>query len=161
MTRGVLYIVACAAPPVRTTRELVAALPEWTICVILTPTAAEWVDVDALAEQTGFPVRSAPRGPDDPRKLPPADLVLVAPATFNTVNKWAAGISDNHALGVLNEAIGLRLPVLVGPWVKPTLAAHPAFGASLAKLESWGVTLLPNEHDNPVDAVNRWSVGGR
>jgi flavoprotein len=35
---------------------------------------------------------------------------VVAPATFNTINKWAQGISDTLALGLLNEATGLGLP---------------------------------------------------
>ncbi|MFI6500381.1 flavoprotein, partial [Nonomuraea typhae] len=29
--------------------------------------------------------------------LPPADAVIVAPCTFNTINKWACGISDTFA----------------------------------------------------------------
>jgi phosphopantothenoylcysteine synthetase/decarboxylase len=69
----------------------------------------------------------------------------VVPATFNTVNKWAAGISDTFALGVLNEAIGLKLPIIVAPYAKPSLAAHPAFRVSLEKLNGWGVNVLSNE----------------
>jgi phosphopantothenoylcysteine synthetase/decarboxylase len=68
----------------------------------------------------------------------------VVPATFNTVNKWAAGISDTFALGILNEAIGIALPITVLPYAKPSLAAHPAFSASLEKLARWGVQVLPN-----------------
>jgi Flavoprotein len=34
------------------------------------------------------------------------DAIIVAPATFNTINKWAVGISDTLALGLLTEAIG-------------------------------------------------------
>jgi hypothetical protein len=37
------------------------------------------------------------------RPLPPADAIAVAPATYNTINKWAAGISDTLALGILCE----------------------------------------------------------
>jgi transcriptional regulator with XRE-family HTH domain len=37
--------------------------------------------------------------PDEPDELPAADAVVVAPATFNTVNKWAAGITDTFAAG--------------------------------------------------------------
>lgn len=38
--------------------------------------------------------------------MPPADAIAVASATFNTINKWAAGISDTLALGILCEAYG-------------------------------------------------------
>lgn len=145
--REVLYLVVCAAPPARQIDELITLLAGqgWMVCVIPTPRAAEWLDGAALTSQTGFPVRSDYKRLDDPDTLPRADAVVVVPATFNTVNKWAAGISDTFALGILNEAIGLPLPVIAVPYAKPTLAAHPAFADSLAKLEKWGVQVLPNE----------------
>lgn len=115
------------------------------MCVVATPRAASWLDGDALARQTGFPVRSDYKRPDDPDTLPRADMVMVAPATFNTINKWAAGISDTFALGILNEAIGLAVPVIAVPYAKSSLAAHPAFAESLAKLARWDVRVLPNE----------------
>lgn len=136
----VLYLVVCAAPPALRIGELISLLidQDWTVCVIATPRAATWLDSAALTEQTGFAVRSDYRQPDDPDSLPRADAVLIVPATFNTINKWAAGISDTFALGILNEAIGLNLPVITVPYAKPTLAAHPAFADSLAKLARWG-----------------------
>lgn len=145
--RGVLYLVVCAAPPAQRIGGLVELLieDEWTVCVIATPRAAEWVDGAALARRTGFPVRYEYKQPDDADALPRADAIVVVPATFNTVNKWAAGISDTFALGILNEAIGLSLPVVVVPYAKSSLAAHPAFSDSLAKLREWGVHVLPNE----------------
>ena len=144
MTRG-LYLVVCAAPPAAAIRELIDLLPAWDSHVLATPNATAWLDAAALAAQTGHPVRHEPRQPGDQEKLPRADAIAVVPATFNTINKWAAGINDTFALGVLNESIGLRLPVIVAPYVKPVLAAHPAFGESLARLARWGVRVLPNE----------------
>ncbi|MDQ3987824.1 MAG: flavoprotein [Actinomycetota bacterium] len=142
-----LYLVVCAAPPVQRIDELVELLHQvdWRICVIPTPRAASWIDTQALTQQTGCPVRHGHRLPGDPDSLPRADAIAVVPATFNTINKWAAGISDTFALGILNEAIGLKLPIIVAPYAKPILAAHPAFGASLEKLDGWGVNVLPNE----------------
>ncbi|MGH3973468.1 MAG: flavoprotein [Pseudonocardiaceae bacterium] len=141
-----LYLVGCAAPPVQHLDELVALFHQagWRVVVIPTPRAASWVNERALAQQTGYPVRHDHRLPDDPGSLPRADAIAVVPATFNTVNKWTAGISDTFALGILNEAIGLMLPITVLPYAKPSLAAHPAFSASLEKLTEWGVQVLPN-----------------
>ena len=116
----------------------------WSVCVIPTPQAVGWIDAAALAEQTGYPVRHDYRRPGDSKSLPPADAIVVAPATFNTINKWAAGISDNYALGVLNEAVGLRLPIVAAPYVKSSLAAHPAFATSLRNLAAYGVHELAN-----------------
>jgi phosphopantothenoylcysteine decarboxylase len=145
--RPVLYLVVCAAPPALQIGELVDLLMAdgWTVCVIATPTATTWIDTDALAEQTGHPVRSQWRRPDEPDVLPKADAVLIAPATFNTVNKWALGISDNLALGILNEALGLGLPILACPYAKPTLTAHPAYGAHIRLLSRAGVRHLSED----------------
>jgi hypothetical protein len=38
----------------------------------------------------------------EPRS-PKADAIIVAPATYNTISKWAAGVSDTYALGILAE----------------------------------------------------------
>ena len=144
--KPMLYLVGCAAPPVQHIHELVELLQQagWHICVIPTPRAASWMDDQALAQQTGYPVRHDHRLPGDPDSLPRADAVAVVPATFNTINKWAAGISDTFALGILNEALGLTLPIIVAPYAKPSLTAHPAFTTNLDKLTTWGVSVLPN-----------------
>lgn len=65
--------------------------------------------------------------------------MVVAPATFNTVNKWAAGIADTLALGTLCEAAGLGVPIAVLPCVGTALAAHPAYRDSLERLAAMGV----------------------
>ncbi|MGH4017812.1 MAG: flavoprotein, partial [Pseudonocardiaceae bacterium] len=94
--RPMLYLVVCAAPPVQRIDELIELLHQagWHICVIPTPRAASWIDDHALARQTGHPVRHDHRLPSDSDSLPRADAIAVVPATFNTINKWAAGISD-------------------------------------------------------------------
>jgi phosphopantothenoylcysteine synthetase/decarboxylase len=142
----VLYLVVCAAPPALTISEFVDLLIErhWSVCVIATPRAASWLDTAALTKQTGFPVRHDYKQHDGDT-LPKADAIAVVPATFNTINKWVAGISDTFALGLLNEAIGLKIPITLVPYAKATLAAHPAFNKSLRKLRRWGVRVLPNE----------------
>jgi Flavoprotein len=58
------------------------------------------------------------------------------------VNKWAQGISDTLALGLLNEAVGLRLPIVAVPWPNAALAAHPVFARSIAALRQWGITVI-------------------
>lgn len=156
----VVYLVVCAAPPARRIDELVDLLSRhgWRVYVIATPTAAAgWVDAGRLAAQTGFPVRSQARRPGDPRTLPEADAIAVVPATFNTINKWAAGISDTFALGILNEAVGIGVPIVVSPYVKSALAAHPAFGRSLALLSDFGVRFTAIEALRPGDDGERFA----
>ena len=75
--------------------------------------------------RSASPIRS--ETPQTSDHCPKADAIIVAPATYNTINKWANGISDNYALGILAEAVGLRIPVVVLPFVNSALASHPAF----------------------------------
>ena len=142
--RGVLYVIVCAAPRAREISELVttAQAARWTVCVVATPQALKFVDITGLEEQTGYPVRHEYKQPAEPDALPPADAMIVCPATFNTINKWAAGISDTLALGLLTEAIGMGLPLIAAPSVNSAQAAHRAFARSVAELRAMGVTVL-------------------
>ena len=54
------------------------------------------------------------------------DAVICCPATFHTLNAWAAGLNDTPVLRVLNDAIGLPSPVLAVPMLADRLARHPA-----------------------------------
>lgn len=139
-----VYVIASAAPPVLHLADLITALRDygWESCVIATPTAASWIEIDALAQQTGFPVRVHARHPNEQDPLPPADAIVAAPITFNTLNKWAAGISDTLAAGLLNEALGLGLPVIAAPVIKSTLRTHPAYSTSNTILRTAGVVML-------------------
>ena len=49
---------------------------------------------------------------------------------------------DTLPLGILVEAIGKRLPIVAMPVTNPEHAAHPAFAENIARLRSWGVTVL-------------------
>jgi phosphopantothenoylcysteine synthetase/decarboxylase len=87
-------------------------------------------------------VRVEPRKPQEPDPLPPADAVIAAPLTFNSLNKWATGISDTLALGLLNEALGLDIPITTVPCVKEALQRHPAYLGNTQLLTSAGVAVL-------------------
>ena len=87
-----------------------------------------------------------PRLPHETDELPPANAVLVAPATFNTVNQWAAGINDTLPLGLLNELLGLEVPIVVAMYCKAALAAHPAYRPNIRRLQQAGATVLEGEH---------------
>jgi hypothetical protein len=154
MNQPVLYVIACGAPPARQVTRLIAAAQGegWDTCLLATPAAVKFLDVPALAEQTGHPVRSEYKDPDDPDILPAPDAVIVAPATANTINKWAAGICDTLALGILVEGIGKKLPIVALPFTNAALAAHPAFEENIGKLRSWGVHVLYGPDVNPLHA---------
>lgn len=143
-TAPLLYVITCATPAARDVGTLVALAQErgWRVCVIATPSAVAFIDIPALETQTGFPVRSQYKKPGTPDLLPPADAIVVGGASSNTINKWALGISDTLALGLITEGIGLGLPMAALPFTNSAQAAHPAFGRSVAVLRSAGVAVL-------------------
>ncbi len=138
-----LYVVVCAAGLAGDVGKLITAAQEqqWDVGVVATPQALGFIDVEAVEAQTGYPIRSAWRRPGDPRPLPAADAIAVAPATFNTINKWAAGISDTLAVGILCEAYGSGIPTAVLPCLNSAQAAHPAYRQSLDRLRAMGVLI--------------------
>lgn len=145
--RGILYLIVCAAGVATDVAKLVAAAQErgWDTWIVPTPSAVDFIDVPALQELTDHPIRARYRQPGEGGKLPPADAVIVAPATYNTINKWAAGISDTFALGLLAELTPAGIPIAVLPFVNASLAANRAFIRSVAELRESGVTVLLGE----------------
>lgn len=147
-----LYAVVCGSPAAGHIGDLVrlAQRDGWRVCVVATPDGRKFIDAVAIAEQTGYPVRSEYKNPGDLDVLPAADAIVVAPATVNTVNKWACGIADTLALGMLIEGHGLGVPMAVMPYTNTAMAAHPAFRQSLRRLRTWGVRVLFGEDIVPL-----------
>lgn len=145
-----LSIVVCAAPPAAHIGTLAQrALDDgWDVLVVATPSALAFLDRPGLERRTGHPVHSEYRRPDEPphRGLPEPAAVIVAPATFNSINKLAAGITDTYALGHVSDAIGRRVPVVIVPFVNAALGARRPYRQALESLRSEGVTILPNDH---------------
>jgi len=138
----VLYVVACAAPPAQHLDRAVRSGTDagFTVCVIATPSASQFIgDPTPLEKLTGHPIYSR-LDPGAPEGRPPANALLACPLTFNTLNKWATGVNDNLAVGVLNEALGLGTPVTAVPWINAQLARHPAVPIHIDLLCAAGVT---------------------
>lgn len=142
--RRSLCVVVCGAGPATGVSKLVSqALSKgWRVQVVATPAGLAFLDVNQLEKLTGSAVRSdfGPR-PPGPRTSA-ADALIVAPATFNTINKLATGVNDTYALNVLAEAIGRGRPVVVLPFVNQALAARRPFIDAVSSLRSEGVTVL-------------------
>ncbi|MEV8441898.1 flavoprotein [Actinosynnema sp. NPDC051121] len=96
MTERVLYLMICGAGPASRVDVGIKLAQDagWSVHCIATPAAVEhFLDLDELHQLTGHAVRTGYQGQGQ-RPLPSADAVIVAPATYNTINKWAAGIAD-------------------------------------------------------------------
>ena len=139
----VLTVIVCGAGPAASISTFIALAQQrgWTVQVIATPAALDFFDQAAAEKQAGNPVKSQYGKPGEPRSAIP-DAIVVTPATYNTINKWAHGISDTYALGVLAEMTGLDIPIIVLPFVNSALAGRAPFRASVDALRREGVRIL-------------------
>ena len=58
------------------------------------------------------------------------------------INIWLRDLADTYALGVLAEAIGRGVPVVIVPFVNEALAARKPFIAAVESLRDEGVQVL-------------------
>lgn len=72
-----------------------------------------------------------------------ADLMLIAPASANTMGKLANGICDNLLAATYLSA---RCPVIFAPAMDLDMYQHPATIANIKKLEEYGNRILDAEH---------------
>jgi phosphopantothenoylcysteine decarboxylase/phosphopantothenate--cysteine ligase len=80
----------------------------------------------------------------------PFDAYLVAPATYNTINKVAAGIADSAVTAAVASALGRiaagETAVLVAPTMHGSLH-NPILTESLHRLDRLGVRVVPPRED--------------
>ncbi len=153
--KQVLYLIMCAAPPAQQMHEFIPVLQSagWDVCAIVTPQATRWVSIADLETLTGHGVRTDYKLPGEADPLPKASAILVMPATFNTINKWAQGIGDTLAASLLCECLGRGTPpVVLVPCLKMDLVRHPAFSKSMSLLRECGVHVLhdPARYPSPL-----------
>jgi phosphopantothenoylcysteine synthetase/decarboxylase len=148
----VVALVVCGAPLAWRTGDMVAALADagWVVRLIATPAAAAWIEGD-LVPQVDF------RSPRQPKTYPDPDVLVVCPATFNTLNKIALGLADNYATALACEMVAVGR-VLIVPMVSAALRGHPAFDTSVATLRVAGVEFLDGSPESVDGFQPAWLV---
>lgn len=68
-----------------------------------------------------------------------ADIVLIAPATANTIGKIAGGIADNMLVSTL---LATTAPVYIAPAMNVDMYKHPAVMENIQKLADWGYLFI-------------------
>ena len=70
------------------------------------------------------------------------DVLLLAPATANTVGKVAAAIDDTPVTTCVTTALGADAPVVVAPAMHEPMYDHPGVLEAIDRVESWGVDFV-------------------
>jgi phosphopantothenoylcysteine decarboxylase / phosphopantothenate---cysteine ligase len=112
----------------------------------LTPAASELVSPVALAWSTGRePILSLSSRCEHLEYFGEnglADLLLLAPATANTLSKVACGIDDNVVTTCVTTALGTDVPVLCAPGMHEPMMRNPAVRNNLERLTTYGIEIL-------------------
>ncbi|QDK46962.1 bifunctional phosphopantothenoylcysteine decarboxylase/phosphopantothenate--cysteine ligase CoaBC [Bdellovibrio sp. ZAP7] len=113
--------------------------------VVMTPSALKFVGNATLEGLTGKPVVSDMYSQgnvmDHIHLMRWADLILVAPATANFINKAAQGIGDD-LVSTLFLAHDFKKPFLIAPAMNTSMYLHPVTQKSLQTLKSYGIEIL-------------------
>ncbi len=116
--------------------------------VIMTEHASEFVSALSFSSLSHRPVYAdlwEPTGQAAARHIElgrEADLLVIVPATANTIAKLAHGMADNM-LGAV--ALATTAPLLVAPAMEQAMYRHPATQANLATLRSRGAMIVEPE----------------
>src|SRR3989338_2549784 len=107
----------------------------------VTPTALQFIGEMALEWATGKPVVSNLSGLAEHICL--EDLVIVAPATYNTINSICNGIADSVVTTLVASALGKKVPVLLAPTMHQSMYDNPILQENLHKAPHYGMTIIP------------------
>ena len=106
---------------------------------LLTPETVQFATGRApITQLTGDVEHVLWMGPGEGR----ADLLLLAPATANTIAKVAHGIDDTPVTSFASMALGGGVPILIAPAMHQQLLTNPAVRTSLEQLRSWGAEVV-------------------
>lgn len=119
----------------------------YSVFPVLTENAEYLVSSLTLETLSGNPVLSAmftgdKKGWGHIELKKDASLLLVAPATANTIGKFANGIADDL---LSTTFLSVDCPVMIAPAMNPSMYRHPAVRANLERLKSWGVRVIEPE----------------
>lgn len=117
---------------------------------LVTPESLQFASGHApILELSGDVEHVAWLGPGDH----PADLLLIAPATANTISKIAHGIDDTPVTSFASVALGGHIPILLAPAMHAAMGENPAVRANLDQLRAWGVGIVEPRREEGEEKV--------
>ena len=119
--------------------------------VIMTPASKDFVTPLTLSTLSKNPVHSSFYNQDDENEKWNnhvelalwADLMVIAPATANTLSKMTNGICDNLLIAAYLSA---KCPVYFAPAMDLDMYKHPSTISNFSNLKQFGNTIIPAEN---------------
>jgi phosphopantothenoylcysteine decarboxylase/phosphopantothenate--cysteine ligase len=152
---GVSGSIAAIEVP-RIIRELIRHGAD--VQVVMSPEASRLVTPESLRFASGHPPITELSGDvEHVNWLGPgpghADLLLIVPATANTISKIAHGIDDTPVTSFASVALGGQVPILLAPAMHAHMALNPAVQANLETIRKWGVGVIEGRREESEEKV--------
>lgn len=140
-TGRVLYLGVCAVPGAERTLERIRTeqADGWEVCLLATERSLHWFDATEAEALTGHAIQSRMRTYGEPLFEPLGTEMVVAPASFNSINKIALGLADDMVSGLACEAIARGVKLTLEPQMSDGFSNHPIFAESIGRLSKAGV----------------------
>ncbi|MFH1328955.1 MAG: bifunctional phosphopantothenoylcysteine decarboxylase/phosphopantothenate--cysteine ligase CoaBC [Candidatus Bathyarchaeota archaeon] len=106
---------------------------------IIHPYAMEWATGNPVVTEITGQTENIQLVGEHPEK---ADLVLVAPATDNTISKIAGGINDTSVTAMALTALGSHIPLLVCPAMHKSMYSNAIIAENVKRLKTLGIDFI-------------------
>ncbi|MFX1257625.1 MAG: bifunctional phosphopantothenoylcysteine decarboxylase/phosphopantothenate--cysteine ligase CoaBC [Promethearchaeota archaeon] len=121
--------------------EVIAVMTKAAI-ELISPTLMHWATGNQVITNLTGAVEHIYLAGARPRAFGRVDLVLVCPATANTISKIASGIDDTPVTTVVSTAFGSSIPIVIVPAMHESMYKHPILLRNEKKLRQCGVEIL-------------------
>ncbi len=109
---------------------------------LINPSLMEWATGNKVITKLTGAVEHVYLAGDRPKTVGKADLVLICPATANTISKIACAIDDTPVTTVATTAFGTSIPIVIVPAMHESMYKHPILKENERKLRECGVDIL-------------------
>jgi phosphopantothenoylcysteine decarboxylase/phosphopantothenate--cysteine ligase len=111
-------------------------------CDLIQPELLEWATGNKVITDITGAIEHIALAGERPNQKGKADLILVCPATANTISKIACGIDDTPPTTVCTVAFGSKTPIIIVPAMHESMYHHPILLDNINKLKGLGVQFI-------------------
>ena len=108
---------------------------------LIKPTLMHWATGNPVITHLTGSVEHVFLAGDRPNAAGKADLILVCPATANSISKVANGIDDTPVTTIVSTAFGSSIPIVVVPAMHESMY-HPIIEKNISVLKKYGIDVL-------------------
>jgi len=108
---------------------------------LIKPTLMHWATGNPVITHLTGSVEHVFLAGDRPNAAGKADLILVCPATANSISKVANGIDDTPVTTIVSTAFGSSIPIVVVPAMHESMY-HPLIEKNISVLKKYGIDVL-------------------